>query len=286
MGNPDDSKKEKKGEKKRQRISSSSGNENSEIIQDGAFVTLKLTEYQALLDRLKAVEDTMKEREKHILQLEARLCEAETSINKVKTECSSVAESLTYAQKEQDDLKERMSLCENELSAQGDEISKQSVYSRRWNLIFYRIPEFSGEDCALLVKNVLTDNLKLEEAEVRSMKFCGVHRIGQHRRSKIRPIIVRFTCRADRDKVWKCRYALKHSSVSVGEDLPKAIQDIRTKVLLPAMKKAKETPSTKATIVGDRLIVNGKSYFHYQIPEKWQVNQQVPQQQVEEQGES
>ena len=168
------------------------------------------------------------------------------------------------------------------------EQTKQSnmTIKRRWNLIFYRIPEFSGEDCALLVKNVLTDNLKLEEAEVRSMKFCGVHRIGQHRRSKIRPIIVRFTCRADRDKVWKCRYALKHSSVSVGEDLPKAIQDIRAKVLLPAMKKAKETPSTKATIVGDRLIVNGKSYFHYQIPEKWQVNQQVPQQQVEEQGES
>ena len=135
-------------------------------------------------------------------------------------------------------------LCEHELSAQGDEISQQSVYSRRWNLIFYRIPEFSGEDCALLVRNVLTDNLKVEEAEVRSMKFCGVHRIGQHRRSKIRPIIVRFTCRADRDKVWKCRYALKHSSISLGEDLPKAIQDIRAKFLLPAMKKAKETPST------------------------------------------
>jgi len=121
MGNPDDSKKEKKGEKKRQRISSSSGNENSETIQDGAFVTLKLTEYQALLDRLKAVEDTMTEREKHILQLEARLCEAKTSINEVKTECSSVTESLTYTQKEQDDLKERMSLCENKLSAQGNE---------------------------------------------------------------------------------------------------------------------------------------------------------------------
>ena len=179
-----------------------------------------------------------------------------------------------------------MSLCENELSAQGDEISKQSVYSRRWNLIFYRIPEFTGEDCVSLVQNVLTENLKLEEAEVRSMRFCGVHRIGQHRRSKIRPIIVRFTCRADRDKVWKCRYALKNSSVSVGEDLPKAIQDIRAKILFPAMKKAKETPSTKATIVGDRLIVNGKSYFHYQIPEKWQVNQQVPQQQVEELEES
>ena len=54
MGNPDDSKKEKKGEKKRQRISSSSGNENSGTIQDGAFVTLKLTEYQALLEKIKS----------------------------------------------------------------------------------------------------------------------------------------------------------------------------------------------------------------------------------------
>ena len=115
-------KRKKKGEKKRQRINSSSSNENSETIQDGAFVTLKLTEYQALLDRLKAVEDIMKEREKHILQLEARLCEAETSINAVKAECSNVAESLNYSQKEQDDLKERMSLRENELSAQGDKI--------------------------------------------------------------------------------------------------------------------------------------------------------------------
>ena len=82
-------------------------------------------------------------------------------------------------------------------------------------------------------------------------------------------------------KVWNCRYALKNSSVNVSPDLPKAMQDIRAKILLSAMKKAKETPSTKATIVGDRLIVNRKSYFHYQIPEKWQVNQ-VPQQQVEE----
>ena len=59
-----------------------------------------------------------------------------------------------------------MSLCENELSAQGDEISKQSVYSLRWNLIFYRIPEFSGGDCVSLAQNVLTGNLKFEEAEV------------------------------------------------------------------------------------------------------------------------
>ena len=162
---------------------------------------------------------------KHILRLEARFYSAETSINEGKTECSNVAESLNFAQKEQGDFKERMSLMSE--PAQGDEISKQSVYSRRWNLIFYRIPEFSGKDCVWLVQNVLTENLELEEAELRSMRFCGVHRIGQHRRSKFCPIIVRFTRRADRDEVWKCHYALKNVSVRVGEDLPKAIQDIR-----------------------------------------------------------
>ena len=36
------------------------------------------------------------------------------------------------------------------------------------------------------------------------------------------------------------------------------------------MKKIKrETPSDKATVVGDKLVVNGKVYFHYDVPKKW-----------------
>ena len=47
----------------------------------------------------------------------------------------------------------------------------------------------------------------------------------------------------------------------MGEDLPRQIQEIRKNVLIPAMKKIKqETPSHKATIVGDKL-VNGKFIF-------------------------
>jgi len=49
MGNPDskkENKERKKGEKRRPCISS--GNENSERIQDDAFVTLKITEFQAI----------------------------------------------------------------------------------------------------------------------------------------------------------------------------------------------------------------------------------------------
>ena len=36
------------------------------------------------------------------------------------------------------------------------------------------------------------------------------------------------------------------------------------------MKKIKqETPSHKASVIGDKLVVNGKVYFHYDVPKKW-----------------
>ena len=64
--------------------------------------------------------------------------------------------------------------------------------------------------------------------------------------------------------------ARKNSRISMGEDLPKHIKEIRKNVLIPAMKKIKqETPSHKATVIGDKLVVNGKVYFHYDVPKKW-----------------
>jgi len=50
------------------------------------------------LHRLKAVKDAVKERESHILQVEVRISEAETNIDRVKAKCSNVVESLSYAQ--------------------------------------------------------------------------------------------------------------------------------------------------------------------------------------------
>ena len=69
------------------------------------------------------------------------------------------------------------------------------------------------------------------------------------------------------EEVWKLKFKLKlnKSIVSVGEDPPRSIREIRARYLVPAMKKAKEEDK-KAIIVGDRLIVDGKKYFQYEIP--------------------
>ena len=265
-------------DKKRPRISSSgTDTESIEAAQDGAYIKMTLTEYQSFLLRLTAIEDNTKIREERILNLEARLDEAQVEIQALKKQLREVhktvnntKDSLEFTQGEHDDLVERVANCENEQSTCWDELTHLNIYSRRWNLIFYRVNESKDEDCFSLVRDVLTRNLNLPQDEVSNMKLCGAHRLGKPNRNRARPLIARFTCRADRDRVWKVRYRLKNSRISMSEDLPKHIQEIRKNVLIPAMKKIKqETPSHKASVIGDKLVVNGKVYFHYDVPKKW-----------------
>ena len=263
-------------EKKRQRVSSS----GAEIVnedQDGDFIKMTVKEYQDMLGKLTAIEDQAKARDARILNLESRLDEAQAEIDSLKLKLNETEkavtetkQSLEFTQGEQEDLVERVTHCENDQSTQWSEITQQSIYSRRWNIIFYRIQESPEENCTTKLQSILTERLGISDEVVQSMKFCGVHRLGKLNRNKTRPIIARFTCRADRDKVWKCRYRLKNSDISMGEDLPKQIQDIRKKVLIPAMKKIKkDSPHSKATVLGDKLIVDGKRYYHYDIPNSW-----------------
>ena len=66
--------------------------------------------------------------------------------------------------------------------------------------------------------------------------------------------------------------SILESSIRMAEDLPQNVREIRSKVLVPALKKARKREGTEATIIGDRLLVNGKSYSFDKIPEKWQVS--------------
>ena len=238
---------------------------------------MTLTEYQSFLLRLTAIEDNTKIRKERILNLEAGLDEAQVEIQTLKKQLREVdktvnntKDSLEFTHGEHDDLVERVANCENEQSTCWDELTHLNIYSRRWNLIFYRVNESKDEDCFSLVRDVLTRNLNLPQDEVSNMKLCGAHRLGKPNRNRARPLIARFTCRAERDRVWKARYRLKNSRISMGEDLLRHIQEIRKNVLIAAMKKIKqEKPSHKATVIGDKLVVNGKVYFHYDVPKKW-----------------
>ena len=56
---------------------------------------------------------------------------------------------------------------------------KQELYNRRWNLLFFGENEEHNENCKEKVKKIVSEKLQIRNVD--SMKFCGVHRVGQKR---------------------------------------------------------------------------------------------------------
>lgn len=81
-------------------------------------------------------------------------------------------------------------------------------YSRRENLHFNNIDEQEHKDCKAVIYDVLEKELGVDTTKIR---FQAVHRVGKKIHSRRRPIIARFVCREDRDKVWSVKGKLKES---------------------------------------------------------------------------
>ena len=179
MGNQDK-------EKKRQRVNSSDtkaeANQEAMDSHDGALISLMVTEYQVLTAKITSLKDKHKLSDNRILRLEARLDEAQVEIDSLKKQLGltlkavdEIKELLEFTQREHSDLTEHVTMCETEQSPQWNKITHQSIYNRRWNLIFDCVMESPEENCTALVKNVLNQQLPLRAQIVQSMKFCGTH---------------------------------------------------------------------------------------------------------------
>ena len=260
-------------DKKRARQSSSTEDEHHGASEDDLYLEL--------FDLVRALESKDQVKSKLISDLQDQLNTASAEISALKTKVNDLESSLMFTQKQQEESSVRIDKCEDDQFRHEDELVRQSIYSRRWNLIFHGIPETEEENCPELVRDVLVSSLKIHESKAKSVMFCGVHRLGRKKprkrsgnnRPNPRPIIARFTCRADRDLAWRQRFNLKESSIKIAEDLPLNVREVRKNILIPALKKARQNQGNKATIIGDRLLVNGKRYSFDKIPKKWQSNE-------------
>lgn len=55
----------------------------------------------------------------------------------------------------------------------------------------------------------------------------------------------------------------------IAEDLPHNVREIWRTILIPVLKKVRESECTKTMIIGDRLLANGKMYTFNKILIKW-----------------
>ena len=210
--------------------------------------------------------------------------EFKTELDAVKLPIREIEKSLTYTQSEVEDLTEHFETEAKELTKEVGTLNKKIAdledrlkqvennialdqYTRRENLRFNNIEEKEHEDCEA-VYNILEQELGIDTSKIR---FHAVHRVGKKIHGRRRPIILRFVCREDRDKVWAVRGKIKkstiHADAHITQDYARAIQG-EQKVLIKAMMKAREEHGLNdAKVKGRFLFINNERYDFKSIPE-------------------
>ena len=115
--------------------------------------------YLELLVRISALESKEEGNTRRLNDMQAQLDQANAEISSLRAKVKSLEESLEFTQAEQDEVKERVNTCEEDQMRNEDELIRQSIYSRRWNLIIYGMKESKSENCTDLVKNVMSSAL-------------------------------------------------------------------------------------------------------------------------------
>jgi ribA/ribD-fused uncharacterized protein len=138
-------------------------------------------------------------------------------------------------------------------------------YNRRENLIFHGLGKTPNENCSMVVRDCMKNDLKIPVASVDAMRFQRCHRLSEKGNA---PIICRFALFGDRDYVWKQRFSLQGTGKFITEQFAPEIED-RRRGLYPVLKAAK-SKKMKVSMKYDKLVIDGITY-------SWDNLQSLPQ---------
>ena len=129
--------------------------------------------YLELFDLIRTLQAKDETKEEQLRILQTQLDQALAEIKSLHTIVEAFKESLEYTQKQQEDANARIERCESDQDRQEDELIRQSIYSRRWNLIFHGVSETEEESCSDLVKHIMVSKLKIDS----KLKKCERHNV-------------------------------------------------------------------------------------------------------------
>lgn len=149
----------------------------------------------------------------------------------------------------------------NQLSTMQEKQDDAERYSRRWNLRLLNLPEKPNEDVRKEVLEIINQIIPEERSKLGFM-VDTVHRIGRPRENQsMRPVIIQFTMRTFRYKVWKASLTaniMKEKKLRMAEDLTYQEKQSRNK-LWPLVQQAR-TEGKKTKWQGPVAIIDGVRY--------------------------
>lgn len=154
-----------------------------------------------------------------------------------------------------DDIVKKLNERANAIQERQEEAER---YSRRWNLRLLNLPEYSNEDVRKVVMGIIAQIIPEEKSRL-GFLVDTVHRVGRNKDdNKPRPIIMQFTMRTFRHKVWRASLnsdVLKEKNLRMAEDLTYTERQCRNK-LWPMVKQARDE-GKKTKWIGPVAIIDG-----------------------------
>ena len=214
---------------------------------------------RALLEKMdKKLEDRFQRLESKLaskfdsLQEDVRTVREEVADSKIKfkeldTKVSDIIKSVEFSSKtcEEKDKKQTAALremkeeLECKVKALENKLLLQEKHDRKYNLLFYGIPEEQNEDIEDKLKNLFVDDLKLDYTRVNNMYFAHGHRIPSKTPGP-KPIILRFSQYSDRDLVLSNAYQLAGSRRRIIADWPVQMKNERGRLSKVAFQIRKD----------------------------------------------
>lgn len=163
-------------------------------------------ELSAIRQEMKHEIDSVKE---NVKSVEKSVEELWATVEDLKEETKALKDTKKAQEQEVEGLRSLLMKTKAELKEEREKIIELEDYTRRENLKFHNIPEANDEGATQSSKQVILEILEKElQMDTTDIRFQAVHRIGKRKENRNRPIIARFVCREDRDRVFSRKQAL------------------------------------------------------------------------------
>lgn len=253
--------------RKRERQSSSPSTSPEQLSQPSCEAVLN--DLNAKVDKLLPVVTQIEKLQKQVEKLLKEKTELKKAIEFNNYEITELKKSVKTLQEKQSDMASFAATTGVQLVKTQTELDKQiarniklEAYTRRSNIMVYGVEDNKSEDTTEVFRKTLVGKLKIPKHEVDNLRLERVHRITSRTRhgtpTRPRPIIARFSFFQEKKALFKYVKNLKGTSVSIADDYPYEINNIRRK-LQPVFKAAKQANKTAFFNV-DRLIIDGEVY--------------------------
>ncbi len=165
---------------------------------------------------------------------------------------------MTEANKTIQTMQAKIGQQESLLERQAKQILDAELYSKKYNLKLYNIPEDNNESQSTLLKK-LKDILGDIGINMWDLYIDNIHRLPSGGKGP-KPVIVKFVSKLDRDYVWYNNYKLKGNSRNIFmREHFDSVTEKNIRTLLPIRREAL-LQKRKVKLMGDKLSIDGKIY--------------------------